>query len=885
MTSRERRALLEDIFQHAADLSGQARSSYVLSRCAGDDELKREVEALLHELDTGTRGVLAAQAVPMPDFGPPRNIAGFQIVRELGRGGMGVVYQAIQQSPRRAVALKVMRWDAITPAGVRRFAREAEVLGQLKHPGIAQIYQAGMVNLDGREQPYFAMEFVSGPDLKTYCDQSDLSRRDRLALIVLLCEAVQYAHGRGFIHRDLKPGNVLVEPPPLDTDPLGQPKILDFGIARATGSDEPSNTLRTHTGQIVGTLAYMSPEQAAGDSTKIDARCDVYALGAIAYELLTGQLPLTLSGRTVPEAMRIVIEQDPPSLRTIDRSLAGDLDAIVARALEKDVSRRYQSAAELAADIDRYLRGEPVLARPASATYQFSKFARRNKILVGGVVGIILALSIGLVSTLVMYQKAQHARELAAEQAARAAREADRASAIKDYLLADMIQAASPDRDGYEVRVIDVLKHAADKVQQRFGKEPDLEIEVRGLLGDTFRLLGMRPEAITQQQARIAVLERTQPNATRDLAMVYGDLASAFSLNDQPKEAETAARHALALLGTGDGDDDLNKLSISVALGTALQSQGKFAEAEPLLRDCLARQERLQGRASRPALITLSILNATVQAQGKTDEALELSREFVKRSVEGEGASRQSTVIAINNLCTALQSAGHYDEAWEYARDLPERVEKLFPAEHPFRLVALITAGSAARRVNRNDDAIRLLTQAVDLATTNYGPGDYQTERAISRLRDVYRAIGNIDKAIEWGRLAVRARLMVAGPGEWESVINAMTDFESFSRKRDRAADADILAWLQTTTDQAAPPGTKSRARYLGNLGTSLIVVGRLDQGERTLHLAEQSLDTANVSQVDARDNRTIIYTALAKLAEIRGKPDEAAAYRAKIEK
>ncbi|MBY0313015.1 MAG: serine/threonine protein kinase [Phycisphaerales bacterium] len=375
--NRERRALLEDIFHHAADLSGQARSDYIQSRCAGDDALQREVEALLHELDTGTRGVLAAQAVPMPDIGPPKDIAGFQIERELGRGGMGVVYQAIQKTPRRTVALKVMRWDAMTPSGIKRFAREAEVLGQLKHPGIAQIYQAGMVNLDGRDQPYFAMEFVSGPDLKAHCDQRSLSREERLKLIVRLCEAVQYAHGRGFIHRDLKPGNILVEPPTLDTDRLGQPKVLDFGIARVTGSDEPSNTLRTHTGQIVGTLAYMSPEQAAGDNEKIDARCDVYALGAIAYELLTGRLPLTLSGRTVPEAMRIVIEQDPPSMRTVDRSLAGDLDAIVARALEKDIARRYQSAAELAADIDRFLRGEPVHARPASATYQLESLNNR----------------------------------------------------------------------------------------------------------------------------------------------------------------------------------------------------------------------------------------------------------------------------------------------------------------------------------------------------------------------------------------------------------------------------------------------------------------------------------------------------------------------------
>ncbi len=880
MTDRERRALLEDIFQHAADLSGQARTDFVESRCAHDPDLKREVQALLHELDTGTRGVLAAQAVAMPDIGPPKDIAGFRIERELGRGGMGVVYQAIQQSPRRTVALKVMRWDAMTPSGIKRFAREAEVLGQLKHPGIAQIYQAGMVNLDGRDQPYFAMEFVSGPDIKSHCDKLSLSRNDRLTLIVRLCQAVQYAHGRGFIHRDLKPGNILVER--LDTDPLGQPKVLDFGIARATGSDEPANTLRTHTGQIVGTLAYMSPEQAAGDSDKIDARCDVYALGAIAYELLTGRLPLSLSGRTIPEAMRIVIEQDPPSMRTLDRTLAGDLDAIVSRALEKDIARRYQSAAELAADVERFLRGEPVHARPPSATYQLSKFAKRNKVLVAGVLGVFLALVVGLVSTLVMFRRAQNARELAASEAARASREAARANAIKDYLLVDMIQAASPDRDGYEVRVIDVLRRSSENVNDRFGNEPELEAEVRGLLGNTFRLLGLRPEAISQQQLRIAIIQAQTPIDTHALATAHADLASSFMLNDQPKEAEAAARRAIELYGNAS-DDYLPIINARVALATSIQAQSRFAEAEPILRDALTRQERLLGPSARGTLITFSVLIATVQAQERKDEALDLSREFVKRSRSSREAGPQSTLVAINNLATALQNAEKYEEAWEYARTLPEETEKLFPDGHPFRIVALVNAGTAARRVNRVDDAVRFLTAAVDMSTRAYGPGDFQTERAVSRLRDVYRVTGQVDQAIQWGRRAVSIRLMVAGPGEWESVVKAMTEFEAYCRRRDRAADADILGWLNASAEQLAPAEGRSRARFLGNLGMSYIVFDRLQDARPILDRAQDALGTPGISERDERDNRAIIYNALAKLAEIEGRTEDAKAYRARI--
>ncbi|MBY0310697.1 MAG: tetratricopeptide repeat protein, partial [Phycisphaerales bacterium] len=534
-----------------------------------------------------------------------------------------------------------------------------------------------------------------------------------------------------------------------------------------------------------------------------------------------------------------------------------------------------------AADVTR-LAPRLLAVRVNDQRFQLSKFAKRNKVLVGGVLGIILALTVGLVSTLVMYQRALTARELAATEAARATREASRANAIKDYLLVDMIQAASPDRDGYEVRVTDVLKRAADRVGDRFGTEPDLETEVRSLLGNTFRLLGMRADAIAQQKQRIAVIQRQSPPDAVALAMAYADLASALMLDDQPKDAEEAARKALDLYASGGGSE-MNRLAAQVALGAALQAQGRYAEAEPIVRDVLARQERIRGPSARATLITFSILISTVQSQNRTDEALQLSREFVRRCRESDENDRQSTIVAVNNLATALQNAGKFEEAWEYARTLPEDAEKLFPEGHPFRLVALINAGSAARRVNRIDDAVGFLSAAVDVATKTYGPGDYQTERAIGRLRDVYRVTNNIDKAIEWGRLNVRTRLMVAGPGEWESVVKSMSEFEAYSRKHDRASDADIVAWLIATAEDAAPPGSRSRARYLGNLGMALVVFNRPDDAEPLLKRAEQSLSSPGIAERDERDNLAIIYNALAKLAEIQGKVEESKFYRAKV--
>jgi serine/threonine protein kinase len=267
---------------------------------------------------------------------------------------------------------------------VRRFEHESRALGRLQHPGIAQIYEAGTADAGLGPQHYFAMEFIHGQSLREYAQALHLNVRQRLELVIKVCDAVQHAHQRGLIHRDLKPGNILV-------DASGQPKILDFGVARSTDSDAHA-TRQTDLGQLVGTLAYMSPEQVLGDPLELDTRSDVYALGVILYELLAGCLPYQVSSK-LHEAVQTIREQDPAPLSSIRRIYRGDLETIVSKALEKDKARRYASAADLAADMRRYLRDEPIVARPASTIYQLKKFARRHKPLVSGlgVVFVVLA--------------------------------------------------------------------------------------------------------------------------------------------------------------------------------------------------------------------------------------------------------------------------------------------------------------------------------------------------------------------------------------------------------------------------------------------------------------------------------------------------------------
>jgi WD40 repeat protein len=434
---------VETLFHQAADLPPDRRRALLDAACRGEPALRAEVERLLAEdarlraeqgagafLDSplvrtpyaggvGEEGGGRGPEPPGPAGSPdhpglrppaPLRIAHYRIVCPLGEGGMGAVYEAEQDSPRRAIALKVVRPGLASPALIKRFAHEAQILGRLHHPGIAQVYEAGLAD-DG--QPFFAMEFIRGLPLDAYADRHGLDLAARVGLVARVCDAVQHAHDRGVIHRDLKPANILVEE-------SGQPKVVDFGVARATAADLRTVAGLTQTGQLLGTPSYMSPEQVTADPAAIDQRADVYALGVILFELAAHRLPCQLEHRPLAEAARLIVEQDPPRLGSINPKLRGDVETIVAKALEKDRARRYQTAADLGADLRRWLAHEPILARPPSALYQLGKFARRHTALVGGVVATVAALALGLVGT-ILFAVAEARQRGRAEQNARSA--------------------------------------------------------------------------------------------------------------------------------------------------------------------------------------------------------------------------------------------------------------------------------------------------------------------------------------------------------------------------------------------------------------------------------------------------------------------------------
>jgi eukaryotic-like serine/threonine-protein kinase len=364
-------AAAEAIFLALADVDPADRDAFLASRCGADAHLRREVEALMSALNVPDEDFLDPERLPTLDMAavdgplqPGTSLGGFLVLHAIGSGGMGVVYAAQQDRPRRTVAIKVLRRGYRHPDILRRFEREAEMLGRLQHPGIAQVFA---FHPGDRSAPaHLVMELVAGPPLTDYARAEQLPTTARVRLVVKLAEAIQHAHDRGIVHRDLKPANVLV------TDG-GQPKILDFGIARAVGGDL-GVTVQTAHGQLMGTLAYMSPEQLRGRSADVDGRSDVYALGVLLYRLLADRSPFDLGGLTWLEAIQFVLESEPTPLGDIDAALRGPLEHIVARAMSRDLIGRYQTAAELAADLQRFLDGRPVAAARVPIPTSFERW-------------------------------------------------------------------------------------------------------------------------------------------------------------------------------------------------------------------------------------------------------------------------------------------------------------------------------------------------------------------------------------------------------------------------------------------------------------------------------------------------------------------------------
>ncbi len=691
-----------EIFRHAIELDGDARADYLREATAGDEVLRLEVERMLVAAGEPDELLDAGPGVALSgEYGTKHGLEGrmvgaFRVLRHIASGGMGAVYEAEQDNPRRRVAVKVLGTAFGGEEVRRRFEREAAILGSLQHPGIAQIYEAGTYRSEGGlELPFIAMELVpSGRTVIDHVRVQGLAVRERTELFSRVCDAVEYAHKRGIVHRDLKPANVLV-------DEAGQPKVLDFGVAHIAGSGVDLATLLTEPGVLLGTLAYMSPEQARGDVDAVDARADVHALGVLLFELLTGRLPYDVRGCPIPEAVRLLNEDEPTTLSAIDPSLHGDLDTIVHKALEKEPERRYASAAELAADLGRYLRDEPIHARRPTRLYRLRKFTRRHRALVVATSLIAVSLVAGTVASVLAAADAREQTRVADEALAEAQLRIEQMHEMLSTwwtstafgstfpqlaklrkLELDIIDRSAPGfRDAWEaIDAEKVLTGTGFATQFRErgdlliglgrGLSPAAQQCAAGLLLATawsLILYGEEMESSRLLQHAATLLEDDVRSTDPRLLVVRALLIDCMNYEGRHDESERLATGWLDDLASEGYPDSAPQVALYRSRrGAALVGLGRYEDAEPLLlsSDAVVRDRwgdvlAFEVKAARVALH---------EGAGRTESARALRRELAHDVSVGRSNGPIHAVVALGSRLSDLWVAL---DSFEDACELP----------------------------------------------------------------------------------------------------------------------------------------------------------------------------------------------------------------------
>jgi serine/threonine protein kinase/tetratricopeptide (TPR) repeat protein len=769
------------IFMTALEKNEPAeRAAYVSEACGNDSALRQRVEILLkaHE-DPGSfmKSPLAGSAaagvatLDEPITERPGTIIGpYKLLEQIGEGGFGVVYMAEQQAPiRRKVALKVLKPGMDTRQVVARFEAERQALALMDHPNIAKVFDGGSTP-SGR--PYFVMELVRGVPITDFCDQKQQTPRQRLELFASACAAVQHAHQKGIIHRDLKPSNVLVAV--RDGTPLV--KIIDFGVAKALGQELTDKTLFTGFAQMIGTPLYMSPEQ-AGHSLDIDTRSDIYSLGVLLYELLTGSTPLTkhrLQKAAYDEIRRIIREEEPPKPSTrlsdskdslpsisaqrqmepakLTKLLRGELDWIVMKCLEKDRNRRYETANGLVHDIERYLHDEPVQACPPSAAYRLQKFVRRNKgpVLAGSLV--VLALVGGVIGTttgLILADRArgrEEAQRIEAENQAELARQNEKTAkereaetkAVLDFVENKIFAAARPkDQEsglGYDVKLADAVKAALPFVEKTFSAQPLIEARLRMTMGLSFWYLGDARTAIEQHEKARALYTKHRGPYHPDTLSSMHNLANTFADAGRDQEALQLREEILQLRRTHLGPDHPDTLKGMHSLAESYRYAGRHAEAVKLNEETTTLRKAKLGPDHPDTLSSMHNLAASYYDAGRTHEALKLFEETLPLFEAKLGPDHPDTLKCINNTAACYNSVGRTQEALQLREKLlPLSKAKLGP-DHRDTLTRMSNLAESYRSAGRTQEALQLVEETLRLRKAKLGDDHPDTLRNMNHL-------------------------------------------------------------------------------------------------------------------------------------------------------
>ncbi len=931
-------AKVRELFDAASELPLPDRAGFLAQHCS-DPVIRERVEVLLASHDAAEKflSTPAADLTALRTFasdpearteGPDPllnfTLGQYKITGVLGAGGMGVVYRAEQHGTQRPVAVKVIRSTFADPGLLRRFSKESLVLGRLKHAGIAQIYEAGTApGPDGREVPFFAMEFVAGRALLEF--GSTIGLREKLELFARICDAVNHAHQKGVIHRDLKPSNILIEEDSTSaTGATGfthsstfgpQPKILDFGVARLTDLDAAAATMQTDVGQVIGTLAYMSPEQIRGESDRLDTRSDIYALGVILCELLTGQLPYAVKGKPLAQAARIIGEDDPTLSYSSSRSIKGDVETIILKALAKEPERRYQSAAEFSADIRRYLADQPIVARPATATYQLRKFASRNKALVGGIIVTIVVLTMGIVGTSVGMVQAREAQKLAVKREEKATLEARKATRAIDFLVG-MLTSADPDRQaGREVTVRELLDSASTGVDQELKDEPEIRRTLHDAIERTYRAIGTPDKSLQHIEEVKKITSSLEGETSIEYAFALHE--QALSLNDAGdwKASRDIATQALTLLEAKLPPGDIRLAAVcsticgshlslgemqaaeefarrGYTLATDAASQAEIATTATLLVEVMERKggkdiaaeieekykliidisTKLHGLGHSKTTAIRSKYAYFLGNQQRDAEAVQLFNEVIAAYTKLYGASDRRTLDALSNLSTSLVDVGDLNGADAAAQKAIDGLRVIAPESADLASAIGARGGIAARRkdfalaeeCHREALRIRLVRGSVNTTTS------------MANLASALRAQGKYAEAADYSLQAIeRRRAANALMTDFGVMLNNHGDILSFLGKDEEAEKyfKDSLAF-----DLEKRPGNPANALNMRTYAVFLQKRGRYSEAEP---LARAAYDlTVKLTKAQ----RARVVDCLIAVLESVGKNDEAMSLRAEYD-
>jgi eukaryotic-like serine/threonine-protein kinase len=799
---------IKEIVGAALERDPSQRGAFLDQACARDATLRAEVDSLLAA--HGEAGGLSESgfATELADAAQAAKLLGpYRLLQKLGEGGMGQVWLAEQTEPvRRRVALKLIKAGMYDDSTLRRFQAERQSLAIMDHPAIAKVFDAGAT---AEGQPYFAMEYVPGVAITKYCDEKKLKIRERLELFIRACEGVQHAHQKAIIHRDLKPANILVVA--VDGNPV--PRIIDFGLAKAVTPYFSGESMNTQAGSFVGTPGYMSPEQADPGIQDVDTRTDVYSLGVVLYELLTGFLPFDAAQwkqLRLEELLRHLREDDPPRPSTkvssareasssnaqargtepgqLVSSLRGDLDWITMKALDKDRNRRYGTPSEIAADIRRYLNNEPIIARPAGAGYRLRKYVRRHRVAVTVAAGLFVLLA-GFAG-------------LQAAQLRRITRERDRANRIAEFMT-NMFKVSQPsEARGNSITAREILDKSAKDIDTGLSKDPELQAKMMDTMGTVYRSLGLYPPS------------------------------------------ETLLSRSLAIKRSRLGAEDPETLSTAAGLANTLWNEGSLAESEKLLRPTIDAQRRILGAENPATLRSMSDLAIVMHIQGKDGDAEKLGRQIADIERRVLGPEDPETLTSISDLALVLRDeGGRYAEAEKLNREVLDARRRTLGPEHPDTLRSIANLAFILQTEGGRDaEAEGLLRGILETQRRMLGPEHPDTLRTITTLAILLNRSGQRAAAEQLLRDLLEVQRRTLGPNH-AVTFNTMNNLVATLVEDKKFQEAEQLG-RQTLAMQQEKFGIEHREtlRTMLNLSATLQEEGKFAEAEK---MERQCLEVA----------------------------------------